>query len=192
MNPKPFAFGPSAAKKLRGHLNGFILKIWQWSEEYEKLRPTQRINKRSLPLTNETFFITKVTETVVLITFNDTSKYNNLLIKQQQQPSVHQIFTKSTPPQPSSSRFVVDTSAIVNRPSRTTWTVYWWTIWRGMVALNWSVFAVPTWRKGTIGNWWVTSKCCGWRRSWLRCTGANKIEEGVCTSFWFRSGPPSQ
>ncbi|CAG9770644.1 unnamed protein product [Ceutorhynchus assimilis] len=76
MNPKSFSFDPSKGKKtkLRGHLNGFILKIWQWSEHYKKLRPTQRINKRSLIYSgaNETFFSTEVTETVVFITFNDT------------------------------------------------------------------------------------------------------------------------
>ncbi|XP_050301779.1 uncharacterized protein LOC126739978 [Anthonomus grandis grandis] len=76
MNPKSFSFEPTAAKKakLRGHLNGFIIKIWQWSEHYRKLRPTQRINKRGLIYSsaNETFFSTEVTARVVLITFNDT------------------------------------------------------------------------------------------------------------------------
>ncbi|XP_076272239.1 uncharacterized protein LOC143203819 [Rhynchophorus ferrugineus] len=73
MNPKPFSFKPSETKRaqLKGHLNGFIVKIWQWSEHYRRLRP---VNKRSVQPTNssEAFFSTEVSERVVLITFNET------------------------------------------------------------------------------------------------------------------------
>lgn len=74
MKPKPFSFKPSQAKKLqlKGHLSGFIVKIWEWSEHYRKLRPLQRVNKRSVQYHNETFFSTEVSERVILITSNET------------------------------------------------------------------------------------------------------------------------
>lgn len=76
MNPKPFAFESSKVKnlQLQGHLNGFIVKIWQWTERVSKIRPTQRVNRRSVPFShsNETWFTTEVSEGVVMITFNDT------------------------------------------------------------------------------------------------------------------------
>ncbi|XP_066250108.1 uncharacterized protein [Euwallacea similis] len=73
MQPKAFAFESSDSQKLKGHLNGFILKIWHWSEHYYKLRPSQRVNRRSLAGPNDTFYTTEVTERVVLITFNDSN-----------------------------------------------------------------------------------------------------------------------
>ncbi|XP_066156865.1 uncharacterized protein [Euwallacea fornicatus] len=73
MQPKAFTFESSDSQKLKGHLNGFILKIWHWSEHYYKLRPSQRVNRRSLTGPNDTFYTTEVTERVVLITFNDSN-----------------------------------------------------------------------------------------------------------------------
>ncbi|KAH1002311.1 hypothetical protein HUJ04_008409 [Dendroctonus ponderosae] len=77
MNPRPFSFQSSYGNKsrLRGHLNGFIVKIWLWTEHYRKLRPTQRINKRSVfgyELKNFTYYSTDIIENVMLITFNDS------------------------------------------------------------------------------------------------------------------------
>lgn len=79
MNPRPFSFQLSRGSKsrLRGHLNGFIVKIWLWTEHYKKLRPTQRINKRSVftyALKNFTCYSTDLVENVMLITFNDSGK----------------------------------------------------------------------------------------------------------------------
>ncbi|KAL1518106.1 hypothetical protein ABEB36_001779 [Hypothenemus hampei] len=74
-NPKAFSFEKGLKEKLQGHLNGFVMKIWKWSEQYKKLRPAERINRREMTshMRNETFFSTDVTESVVLITFNDTN-----------------------------------------------------------------------------------------------------------------------
>lgn len=70
MTPKIFHFQPTKAnlELFKGHINGFILKIWHWSSD-----PKQSIQKRTVDSKNTTYFINTISERVVLITFNDTN-----------------------------------------------------------------------------------------------------------------------
>lgn len=69
MTPTSFSFNPTKTNLslLKGHVNGFILKFWQWSGN-----PKQKtIAKRNIPTTNMT--INAITERIVLVTFNNTN-----------------------------------------------------------------------------------------------------------------------
>lgn len=70
MTPKIFHFQPSKENLalFKGHINGFIVKIWHWSSDQK-----QNIYKRTADSKNTTYFINTISERVVLITFNDTN-----------------------------------------------------------------------------------------------------------------------
>nr|XP_023014434.1 uncharacterized protein LOC111504154 isoform X2 [Leptinotarsa decemlineata] len=80
MTPVPFSVTSSKENivNLKGHLHGFILKIWLWQDNSKKLSPSTRVYKRSIPVHNETFHLNQVSERVVLITLreNDTQVEN--------------------------------------------------------------------------------------------------------------------
>ncbi|RZC40925.1 hypothetical protein BDFB_006034, partial [Asbolus verrucosus] len=78
MTPKLFHFQPTKSNLFlfKGHINGFILKIWQWSSEAKsqinKFAKHSRLSKRNISK-NDSYFINSISERVVLITFNDTN-----------------------------------------------------------------------------------------------------------------------
>ncbi|XP_019872265.2 uncharacterized protein LOC109600546 [Aethina tumida] len=73
MKPVTFTFQSTKSNvaTLKGHLNGFILKLWDWMDSKKMQNPFKK-SKRSLPLNNDTSIIYRVTERVMLITFNST------------------------------------------------------------------------------------------------------------------------
>ncbi|XP_018569532.1 uncharacterized protein LOC108909627 [Anoplophora glabripennis] len=77
MAPLPYSFQSTEDNmvSLKGHIHGFILKIWQWRNHFKKLPPTARIFKRSLPIYNKTYYLNEISEIVVLITFNETDRH---------------------------------------------------------------------------------------------------------------------
>ncbi|XP_060534923.1 uncharacterized protein LOC132707196 [Cylas formicarius] len=82
LDPK-FLFFDSAKTKSdssKGRVNGFIVKIWQWSERYRKLRPSARIHKRNVLMinVNETYFVREISERVALVMLNDTNNIINV------------------------------------------------------------------------------------------------------------------
>lgn len=68
MTPTSFSFNPTKTNLslLKGHVNGFILKFWQWSGNAK-----QKIAKRNIPIANTT--VNAITERIVLVTFNNTN-----------------------------------------------------------------------------------------------------------------------
>lgn len=68
--PAQFSFRVTRAnaQSLRGHLNGFIVKLWQ----YDDFRPVYRTGTWN-GATNVTVQVNNIFERVVLITFNDTN-----------------------------------------------------------------------------------------------------------------------
>ncbi|KAG5889536.1 hypothetical protein JTB14_036627 [Gonioctena quinquepunctata] len=76
----PFSLSPTKENLalLKGHLSGFLLKIWFWQDNSRKLPPATRIYKRSTPVHNETYHLNQVSERVLLITLreNDTQIEN--------------------------------------------------------------------------------------------------------------------
>ncbi|CAH1170076.1 unnamed protein product [Phaedon cochleariae] len=80
LTPVPFSLHRTKENtlSLKGHLNGFIFKIWKWQENSRKLSPVTKVYKRSIPVHNETYHLNEVSERVVLITLreNDTQIEN--------------------------------------------------------------------------------------------------------------------
>lgn len=56
---------------LKGYLKGFIVKIWEWQKNSLKISPFTRVFRRSVPSHNETYHINEVTESIMLITFQE-------------------------------------------------------------------------------------------------------------------------
>lgn len=77
MTPVPYYFQSTEDNmvSLKGHVHGFILKIWQWENYSKKLPPTARVFKRSLPKYNRTYYLNEISEMVALITFNETDRH---------------------------------------------------------------------------------------------------------------------
>ncbi|KAJ8924804.1 hypothetical protein NQ315_000958 [Exocentrus adspersus] len=71
MTPISYTFKENSIVSLKGHVYGFILKIWEWKDS-KKLPPTVRVYKRSLPANNKTYYLNEISEIGVLITFNET------------------------------------------------------------------------------------------------------------------------
>lgn len=77
LTPASFSFKATKAnlESLKGHINGFILKLWQWygyKPKEKKRRYNSNITKR-LVGTNGTIQVNSIMERVVLITFNNTN-----------------------------------------------------------------------------------------------------------------------
>lgn len=69
MKPVPFSFQNTKENidSLKGHVNGFIIKIWQWMDK------GKHITKRSvLNRTDSTYNILNINERLMLIMFNNT------------------------------------------------------------------------------------------------------------------------
>lgn len=80
MTPKPFHFQSTKSniQLFKGHITGFILKVWQWSDvKSASKKPSKKSNlyRRNIMLKNDTYFINVINERVILITFNDTSEH---------------------------------------------------------------------------------------------------------------------
>ncbi|KAJ8970616.1 hypothetical protein NQ314_001151 [Rhamnusium bicolor] len=78
MSPIPVSFQSTKDNiiSLKGHVNGFILKIWEWREyPKKKLTSTARVYKRSVPIHNKTYYLNEISERAVLITFNETDTH---------------------------------------------------------------------------------------------------------------------
>ncbi|CAH1985788.1 unnamed protein product [Acanthoscelides obtectus] len=73
MRPVPYSLRPTETNMvaLKGHIYGFILKIWEWKEHSRKLAPGTRVYKRSVAVHNETYHLNNVTERFILIVFNE-------------------------------------------------------------------------------------------------------------------------
>lgn len=81
MKPTQFSFKPTKTNllALRGHINGFILKLWQWPiktkypKQFVNFDQNIRLIKRNIPITNTSLArSTIISERVVLMLFNDT------------------------------------------------------------------------------------------------------------------------
>lgn len=72
MTPKTFSFGASQDNMslLKGHVNGFILKSWQWTGQAKNILKS-KILRNNTPVLNATVRIIK--ERIVLLTFNETN-----------------------------------------------------------------------------------------------------------------------
>lgn len=70
MKPSSFSFKSTRTNvsSLKGHINGFIIKLWQWVT----VKNNEKLHKRSLPVANNTIKTNTIVERVVLITFNET------------------------------------------------------------------------------------------------------------------------
>lgn len=77
MTPVPYSFQSTEDNmvSLKGHVHGFVLKIWEWKNYSKKLPPTAKVYKRSLPQHNKTFYLNEVSEIVAMITFNETDTH---------------------------------------------------------------------------------------------------------------------
>ncbi|KAF5286684.1 hypothetical protein FQA39_LY16167, partial [Lamprigera yunnana] len=95
--PASFSFKQTKSNldSLKGHVNGFILKLWQWNS-YAKNDKNRRY-KRNIPENNSTVQVNLIMERVVLITFNNTNfhvinasltEITQLCFSQQCQPSL--------------------------------------------------------------------------------------------------------
>ncbi|KAJ3661421.1 hypothetical protein Zmor_005816 [Zophobas morio] len=77
MNPKVFHFQATQSNLdlFKGHINGFILKIWQWpaTNVASKRNSNYKSVKRSIFSKNTTYVPNVISERVVLITFNSTN-----------------------------------------------------------------------------------------------------------------------
>lgn len=78
LTPASFSFKPTKSNlsSLKGHVNGFILKLWQWfgyNRKDKKRRYNPSIVKRYIPGNNASIQVNSIMERVVLITFNSTN-----------------------------------------------------------------------------------------------------------------------
>lgn len=73
--PASFSFKQTKANlsSLKGHVNGFILKLWQWFGYNRKDKTRRYLTKRYVPTNNSTVQINSIMERVVLITFNNSN-----------------------------------------------------------------------------------------------------------------------
>lgn len=73
--PTSFSFKQTKSNlsSLKGHVNGFILKLWQWFGYNHKDKAKRYLTKRYIPGNNSTLQINSIMERVVLITFNNTN-----------------------------------------------------------------------------------------------------------------------
>lgn len=80
MKPTLFSFEPTKSNlsKLKGHINGFILKLWQWplrnkfTKKFVNIDQNMRLIKRNLPRNNLSTIKSSIFEHVVLITFTES------------------------------------------------------------------------------------------------------------------------
>lgn len=74
MRPTTFAFKSTKPNilSLKGHINGYILKLWQWSN-YRMSKNNDILDKRYVPMMDTTIQTNIINERIVLITFNDTN-----------------------------------------------------------------------------------------------------------------------
>ncbi|KAJ8949316.1 hypothetical protein NQ318_006741, partial [Aromia moschata] len=77
MTPIPFSFQSTKDNiiSLRGHVNGFILKIWEYRKFSKKLSANFKVSKRSIPVNNQSYYMNEISERIVLITFNETDTH---------------------------------------------------------------------------------------------------------------------
>ncbi|KAL3284091.1 hypothetical protein HHI36_018259 [Cryptolaemus montrouzieri] len=75
--PSKFKFGSTKFKSmmLKGHTEGYIVKLWEWYERFNPKRSTDYPFNFKRDNLNNTNFGNIITERVILITFNDTN-YN--------------------------------------------------------------------------------------------------------------------
>lgn len=74
MKPTTFSFKSTKPNmlSLKGHINGYIMKLWQWST-YKMSNADRVIDKRYVSIQDPATHTNIINERIVLITFNDTN-----------------------------------------------------------------------------------------------------------------------
>lgn len=67
--PLPFFLNYTSDSLIKGHINGFIFKVWQWQKDSQELSPLTQIHHRSLPHESEDYQMYPVTESIILLSF---------------------------------------------------------------------------------------------------------------------------